>query len=99
MNQEHDYHGHPNYVLTWAGLVALLVVSLAAASMGHKGLALLVIFGIAAIKAGMVVANFMHLRYEPRLMLGIVIFGLFVGLAFFLGVYPDIVPIPAVLAR
>ncbi|MEW6281216.1 MAG: cytochrome C oxidase subunit IV family protein [Candidatus Eremiobacterota bacterium] len=99
MKHSEDYHGHPNYVATWAGLVALLGASLVAAWLNHKLLALGMIFGIAVVKAIMVAANFMHLKYEPRLVAGMVLFGLLCALFFFSGVYPDIVPVTLEVPR
>ncbi|MDH4127945.1 MAG: cytochrome C oxidase subunit IV family protein, partial [Spirochaetota bacterium] len=55
-----------------------------------KIIVILVAFGIAVFKAVMVIANFMHLRFEPRLMIGLVGFALFVLLALFFGVWPDV---------
>ena len=48
------------------------------------------IFLVAMLKAGLVVGNFMHLKFEPLLVLIIVSIVVFILFAFFLGVFPDI---------
>lgn len=93
-----DYHGHPNYVGIWAVLVLLLAVSLAASWLS-KTLAMLLIFGIAAVKALLVLANFMHLRWEPRVLWGVAAAGLLCAACLFFGVYTDIVPVHLEIAR
>jgi caa(3)-type oxidase subunit IV len=93
-----DYHGHPNYLATWLGLVALLGVSLAAAGLGHRTLALALILGTALVKAALVAGNFMHLRWEPRALWAIGLFALLCLIFLALGVAPDIVPVPLVVA-
>ncbi len=90
---ETDYHGHPNYTKVFFSLVILLTVSLVVGFFTSPMLAVSLIFLVAIIKAGLVVGNFMHLKFEPKfiwLVAGIV---LFILLSFFFGVYPDIVPI------
>ncbi len=89
---ESDYHGHPNYSRVYVSLLVLLVVGLVVgALLGNTLLAILVVFGTAFIKATLVVANFMHMRYEPWLIYVLMgAFGLVV-LALFWFVFPDIV--------
>lgn len=94
-----DYHGHPNYLATWLALVVLLLVSLAAAGLGHRTLALVLILGTAVVKAALVAGNFMHLRWEPRAVWAISLFALLCLIFLALGVAPDIVPVPVELAR
>ena len=83
---------HPNYVAVWGWLVGLLIVGVASASLPFpKAASLVVIFGAAVAKAVLVAANFMHLRFEPRLIYAIALapLVLFVGLTLVL--LPDIV--------
>lgn len=89
-----DYHGHPSYPQVYGALVILLVLSLLAPLLFPLKLAVLLIFLSAGVKAWLVIANFMHLRYEPRLLWLAVGVVAFVFLAFLLGVYPDIPLIP-----
>ena len=85
-----DYHGHPDYFRIYLYLMAFFIISLLAALIPNQTLMLLVVFGTALIKSVLVVGKFMHLSWEPILLwisVGIVIFVL---IAFFLGVIPDI---------
>jgi caa(3)-type oxidase subunit IV len=87
---EQDYHGHPNYFRIYLYLMGLFIVSLLAAFIPNQMLMLIVIFGTALIKAVMVVGKFMHLKWEPILLYISVGLVIFVLLAFFFGVIPDI---------
>lgn len=99
ISSQPDYHGHPNYVKVWAWLVALLALSFAAVALGNHRLAVGLVFTLAVVKAVLVLGNFMHLRWEPRLVWGIAAFG-FLCLAFlYFGVLPDIVFVPRTLAK
>jgi caa(3)-type oxidase subunit IV len=84
---------HPPYTQVYAGLVILLGLSLLSPALLPLSLAIAVIFLTAILKAGLIIANFMHLRYEPRLIWLAVGVVLFVFLMFTFGVYPDIPPI------
>ncbi len=94
-----DYHGHPNYFSTWLVLVTILIVSLALGYLGHSTAAVVAIFGLAAIKALFVGANFMHLRWEPKLLTAFIVWGVLCLLFLFFGVLPDIVLVKAQLAH
>lgn len=58
---EHAAPGAAGYLLVWLALVVLATVTLFASRAVTGGWGLLVAFAIAAIKAGLVVAFFMHL--------------------------------------
>ena len=68
----HDDHGHgehsheQHYIKIWKILCALLAVSVIGPMFGHKELTLLTAFGIAVVKAFLVVKHFMHLNVEKR---------------------------------
>jgi cytochrome c oxidase subunit 4 len=76
------------YVWVWVGLVILtgLTVSLAGMNLGRLSIAM--VLAIAAIKSGLVLGYFMHLKYETgllfKLMIPIVLAALtiFIGLTF-----------------
>jgi len=82
---------HPNYVAIWGVLMGALVVSLGLAYMEHAFLAALLIFLVAIVKAFLVVAFYMHLKFEPGHVIAIVIAGLLALAILFLGLVPDIV--------
>jgi caa(3)-type oxidase subunit IV len=58
---------HPNYVKVWAILVVLLCVSVIGPMFEIPVLTLITAFGIACVKAFLVMKNFMHLNVEKRL--------------------------------
>ena len=94
-----DYHGHPNYFLIYTILVGFLLVSLVADWIPNHTVAIYLIFLTAIIKAYLVIANFMHLKYEPYVVSIIFIGGVLMGLFFFLGVYPDTVIVPLTIIK
>ena len=94
-----DYHGHPDYGKTLIYLLLLFGVSLVAGYFVSPLLAVIIIFATAVWKTALVMRNFMHLKYEPFLVLLAVFVVLFVLLSFFWGVFPDITMIPLELAK
>lgn len=86
--REHPAATFATYIYIWLALMVLTVLTVLAATWQLGGASLIVAMIIAATKAGLVAAFFMHLRYErARLYLGIVVitlvtFGIFVGLTF-----------------
>ena len=76
------------YVLVWIGLFILTGVTVSLAGMNLRGLSILVPLLVAAMKSGLVLSYFMHLKYETgllfKLMIPIVLATLtiFIGLTF-----------------
>lgn len=93
------YHGHPRYVAVWAVLVIILFTSLGIGAMGNHALAVAMIFGLAIVKAVLVLGNFMHLRWEPRLVWLVAGFGVLCIAFLYFGVFPDIVWVPVDLVK
>ena len=89
MSAEHHTE-HPNYVKIWAWLVALLVVSVLGPMLGIKTVTLIAAFGIAVVKAYLVVVNFMHINIAKRYVVYLVTTMLVFVLLFFAGVAPDV---------
>jgi caa(3)-type oxidase subunit IV len=88
----HSTHPRPNYVAVWAWLVFLLIVSVAAVYLPFPQAAtVLIIFTIAVAKALLVAANYMHLRFEERLIRIIAIVPVVLFLILTLTLIPDIV--------
>ncbi len=87
---EHDYHGHPNYMKVFVSLLILFSISLVVGFMFSPFLAITLIFVTAFWKMSLVVKNFMHLKYEPVLVWIAVLAVIFILIAFFFGIYPDI---------
>lgn len=96
MAEHHDQHGahgaghdehaghHPNYKKIYFTLLGLLVVSVVGPVFGILWVTLIAAFGIALVKANLVIQNFMHLKWEKRiakwfLTASLVLMALFVG--------------------
>jgi caa(3)-type oxidase subunit IV len=88
---EHAQHaGHPNYRNIYLTLLALLVVSVIGPMFGILWLTLATAFGIALVKATLVVQNFMHLKWERRLVGWFLAAALLLMFLMFAGVAPDV---------
>jgi cytochrome c oxidase subunit 4 len=76
------------YIFVWLGLVILTGVTVSMAGMNLGRLSIGIVLAIAAIKSGLVLSYFMHLKYETgllfKLMIPIVLAALtiFIGLTF-----------------
>lgn len=90
MADEHGHAHHPNYVKIWAILVVLLAVSVAGPMLEIQIVTLLTAFGIAVVKAYMVVKNFMHIDVARRYVVYLMATCLVFMLLFFAGVAPDV---------
>ena len=97
--RDYDYHGHPSYVAVWLWLVILFLGSLTLGALGNHRLAVAMVFTLAVVKALIVLGNFMHLRWEPRLVWGIAAFGFLCLLFHYLGVLPDLLFVEPRLAK
>lgn len=71
----HDAHPDSFYIRIWAILLAMLVVSVAGPEIAHRAfpegnlqlaIVLFTAFGIAVVKAYLVIKNFMHLGVEKK---------------------------------
>ena len=70
--EAHDDHGHDdghhvNYAKIYGILVVLFLISVAGPELGIRWVTLITAFGIAIVKANLVVQNFMHLKWEKRI--------------------------------
>ena len=90
MSEEHAEHHHPNYVKIWAILVVLLVVSVVGPMFEIQIITLITAFGIAVVKAYLVVKNFMHINVAPRYVAYMASTVLVFMLLFFAGTAPDV---------
>jgi caa(3)-type oxidase subunit IV len=78
-------------VAIWGVLVAALLISLLMGAMKLPVVAVVGIFSIALVKAYLVAAYFMHLKFEPFFVLVIVGTGFLCLYFLFFGLVPDIV--------
>ena len=85
-----ETYAHPNYVKIWFWLVLLLLISVAGPMLEIPAVTIITAFGIAAVKAFLVAANFMHLKFEKQIISFILILSLCLLGVFFFGVAPDI---------
>jgi len=72
MSEHHEQHGehdahHVNYKKIYFTLLGLLVVSVIGPFFGIVWVTLITAFGIALVKANLVIQNFMHLKWEKRI--------------------------------
>jgi caa(3)-type oxidase subunit IV len=92
----HEDHSHdPNhqpahYIKIWAILLGLLAVSVTGPMLGIRTVTLIAAFGIACVKAFLVIKHFMHLTVEKKVA-QYAIAGCFgMMLLFFMAVAPDV---------
>ena len=86
----HAAHGDSHYVKIWAILLVLLSVSIVGPMVGIKWLTLITAFGIAIVKAYLVIVNFMHINMTPRFVVYVFTTTLIFMLLFFAGTAPDV---------
>jgi caa(3)-type oxidase subunit IV len=84
-----DSH-HPNYKKIYLTLLTLLVLSVAGPFLGIGWVTLLTAFGIALVKADLVVQNFMHLKWEKRIVKYVLVTSLALMVLFYGAVAPDV---------
>ena len=85
-----ETHEHPNYVKIWYWLLVLLAISVAGPMLEVPALTLITAFGIAVIKSFLVAANYMHLKFEKKIISLLLILSLCLLGVFFFGTAPDI---------
>ena len=83
--------GYRTYLLVYAALVILTVFTVTSASMDIGRIAIVIVLAIAGTKSVLVLLYFMHLRYERRLLVKLLVPIVVVTLAIFIGLtYTDI---------
>ena len=83
-------HHEVNYKKIYVVLLVLLAISVAGPEFGILWVTLITAFGVAIVKAYLVAANFMHLRWEKRLMKWMLTASLAIMALFFFGIAPDV---------
>ncbi len=86
--EEHVHH--PNYTQIYVILLVLLVISVAGPMLEIRVVTLLTAFGIAIVKAYLVVKNFMHIDIAKRYVAYLVATSLVFMLLLFAGFAPDV---------
>ena len=87
MSNAHNRH----YVIIWIWLLALVVLSVAAASVLSKFQAMVLIFAVAIIKALLVARNYMHLKNERAIIYAMVLVPLAFVIILLFALFPDFV--------
>lgn len=85
-----EVHPVSYYVKIWAGLLVLLAISVIGPEFGVFWLTMITAFGIAFVKALIVMKYFMHLDAEPKLVWYILAGSLVLMGQFFFGVSADV---------
>lgn len=83
----HEPAGYGLYFITWFALLILTAITVTAAGFNFGSLSVAVALAIATVKASVVLAWFMHLKYEGRifhvmLWLTLLTLAIFIGLTF-----------------
>lgn len=98
-NEHHDEHGHDaghhvNYFKIYVILLILFLISVVGPEVGEvtglRWITLITAFGIAVVKARLVVNNFMHLAWEKRIMKWVLATSLVLMLIMVSGISPDV---------
>ena len=87
---EHHVHPPSYYIRIWGILLVLLIVSFVGPWLGIKVITLITAFGIAAVKAYMVMKYFMHLDVEKPIVHYFLITSVVFMVLMFAGVAPDV---------
>lgn len=83
---------HPNYLGIWIWLLGLTAFGVALSLLfGPRPVIVIVFFLVATAKALLVVLNYMHLKFEPRLIYAIAIVPVLFVLMLTVVLFPDFV--------
>jgi caa(3)-type oxidase subunit IV len=91
-------HKHPNYIMIWIVLLALTVLEVAVAYFPKYlsnveeiiTITIVLLIGMALVKAGLVAAYFMHLKFEQKNFVMIVSFPLVLACVLVILLLPDV---------
>jgi cytochrome c oxidase subunit IV len=79
------------YILVWVGLLLLTAITVTTASLNFGRVSIIVVLAIAAIKSTLVVLFFMHVFWEKRLLIKLLLPIVLAALAIFIGLtYSDV---------
>ena len=88
MNEQHHIESYRKLTGIWLGLLALTALTVAIARVELGGYKVVGALAIACLKAGLVIAVFMHMKYEGPLLrwllfLALLTLAIFIGFTFF----------------
>ena len=72
-HSEHHVVSYGTFTLIWLGLLVLTAITVGVAGIHLGAWNTIVAMGIASLKASLVLLYFMHLRYESKLFIGMVL--------------------------
>jgi cytochrome c oxidase subunit IV len=87
-HEQHHIIGYGRLAAVWAGLLLLTALTVLITRFDLGGYKVLAALSIASLKAGLVIAVFMHMSYEGRLLrwllfVALVTLAIFIGFTFF----------------
>lgn len=83
-------HAEPNYWMVWLSLAILTVVELMVARVqGARAFVIFSLCALALVKAALVAAYFMHLKFEKYALILIVLSPLLLSAILYVGLVPD----------
>ena len=92
MTAKTNDHAEPNYWLVWLSLAILTVVELLVAQVqGARAFVIFSLCALALVKAALVAAYFMHLKFEKYALILIVVSPLVLSAILYIGLVPDAV--------
>ena len=88
MNEQHHIVSYRKFIGVWLALLALTALTVVITRAELGGYKVLGALTIASVKAGLVIAFFMHMKYEGKLLrwllfLALVTLAVFIGFTFF----------------
>lgn len=84
--------GIKTYIIIWVALIIFTAITVTSASLNLGKITIIICLAIAVIKSTLVLLYFMHVRYEKRLIIKLLIPGALVLLAIFIGLtYSDVI--------
>jgi caa(3)-type oxidase subunit IV len=86
----HDDGHHVNYFKIYVTLLVLFAISVAGPELGIRWVTLITAFGIAVVKANLVINNFMHLKWEKKLMKWLLATSVILMFLMVAGISPDV---------
>lgn len=90
MSQDVNEHAEPNYWGVWLALLILTILELGATKLpAPKFIVVFTLCALALTKAALVAAYFMHLKFEKRALMLIVMSPLLLSAILYIGLVPD----------
>ena len=90
MSGKPNEHAEPNYWMVWLSLAVLTVVELLVAQVqGARAFVVFSLCALALVKAALVAAYFMHLKFEKYALILVVASPLLLSAILYIGLVPD----------